>query len=62
MPCSCMLMGMNMHELGMMKGFNPKFHAHGSYSHAHEVRPLLRAHKPLLRDQKYEHSLLTGMN
>ena len=62
MPSSCMLMGMNMYELGMNKGFNPIFHAHETYSHAHEVIPLLHAHKPLLRDQKHEHSLFMGMN
>ena len=53
MPSSCM---------GMNKGFNPIFHAHESYSHAHEVMPLLHAHKPLLGDQKHELSLFMGMN
>ena len=50
------------HELGMNKGFNPIFHAHESFSHAHEVMPLLHAHKPLLGDQKHEDSLFMGMN
>ena len=34
-----MFMGMDMHELGMNKGINPKFHASESYSHAQEVMP-----------------------
>ena len=51
-----------MHELGINKVFNPIFHVHESYSHAHEVMPLLHAHKPLLRDQKHKHSLFIGMN
>ena len=38
-PNSCMFMPMNMHELSMNKGVDPKFHAHESYSHAHEVLP-----------------------
>ena len=62
MPSSCMFMGMNIHALSLNKGFNPIFHAHESYSHAHEVMPLLHAHKSLLRDQKHEHSLFMGMN
>ena len=57
-----MFMGMNMHELGMNKGFNPIFHAHESISHGHEVMHLLHAHKPLLRERKHEHSLFIGMN
>ena len=58
----CMFMGMNMHELGMNKGFNPIFYAQESYSHAHEVMPLFHAHEPLLRDQKHDHPLFMGMN
>ena len=42
--------------------FNPKFHAHDFYFHAHEVMPLLYAHKLLLRDQKHEHSLFMGIS
>ena len=61
MSSSCMFMGMNMHELGMNKGFNPIFHGHESYSHAHEVMPLLHAHYPLLRDPNHERSLFMGM-
>ena len=50
------------HELGMNKEFNPIFHAHESFSHAHEVMPLLHRHMTLLRDQKHEQSLSMGMN
>ena len=60
MPSSCMFMAWTGYD--MNKGFNPTFHAHESYSHAHEVMPLLHAHKPLLRDQKHEQSLFMGMN
>ena len=52
MPFSCPVHACSWHEMGMNKGFNPIFHAHESYSHAHEVMPLLHAHKPLLGDQK----------
>ena len=62
MPCSCPVHACSWHELGMNTGFNPIFHAHESYSHVHEVLPLLHAHKPLLRDQKHEQSLFMGMN
>ena len=53
MHSSCMLMPMNMQELGKNKGVNPNFHVHESYSHVY---------KPLLRDKKHEHSLFMGMN
>ena len=63
MVSSCPVHACSWHELGMNKGFNPIFHAHESYSHAHEVMPLiLHAHKPLLGDPKHEHSLFMGMN
>ena len=51
---SCTVHACSWHELGMNKGFNPIFHAHESYSHAHEVMRLLHAHKP-------EQSLFMGM-
>ena len=42
---SCMFIDMNMHELSINKGVNPKFHAHKQYSHAPKL---------LLRVQEYE--------
>ena len=62
MHSSCPVHTCSWHELDMNKGFNPIFHAHESFSHAHEVMPLLHAHKPLLRDQKHEQSLFMGIN
>ena len=43
MPSSCPVHACSWHELGMNKGFNPIFHVHESYSHAHGVMPLLHA-------------------
>ena len=39
MHSSCPVHAFSWHELGMNKGFNPIFHVHESYSHAHEVMP-----------------------